>query len=111
MRLTHPSAFEKQSPESGWQRRLFIPTGAHIRDRYISWALNTPSEQDLNAIQSFIESANRLLPDETARESGGFKLDDLQYEVRPTRTLTLPLYREWERKVGGHRSYVWSYLY
>ena len=109
--LTRPLDLDKQFPKTSWKRRLFIPTGAHTRDRYISGALNAPSKEDLKVIQSFIESANRLLPDETARERGGFKLEDLQYEVCPTRTLTLPLYREWEKKVGEHRLYVWSHLY
>ena len=97
--LTRPTDLDKQFPETSWQRRLFIPTGAHTRDRYISGALNTPSEQDLKAIQSFIESANRLLPDDAARERASFKLQDLQYEVRPARALSLPLYDRAEREV------------
>ena len=90
---------ENRSPESGWQPRLFVPTGAHTQDRHLSGGLNTPLEEDLEAIQSFIECANRLLPNDAARERAGFKLEDLQYEVRPARALSLPLYDRSEREV------------
>ena len=88
---------ENRFPESGWQPRLFIPT--------LAGSLKAPSENDLKAIQFFIDCANRLLPDhDAARERAGFKLEDLQYEVRPTRTLTLPLY---DRSEGEVRP-LWS---
>ena len=98
--MTHSAAVsENRSPESGWQPRLFIPTGAYTRDHYLAGSLKAPSEDDLKAIQFFIDCANRLLPDDAARERAGFKLEDLQYEVRPARALSLPLYDRSEREV------------
>ena len=53
----------------------------------------------MKAIQSFIECANRLLPDDAARERGGLKLEDLQYLACPTRELFLPVYKKAEKEV------------
>ncbi|KAI0697208.1 hypothetical protein C8T65DRAFT_755562 [Cerioporus squamosus] len=81
-----------------WHMRLYIPTGAYPRESYMSGVLATPPECDLEVIKKFIECANRLLPDDGARERAGFKLEDLQFTLRSVRGITRPPYTKTERE-------------
>ncbi|RDX45937.1 hypothetical protein OH76DRAFT_916430 [Lentinus brumalis] len=93
--LEIPYVFQKQlryPEDSKWYTRLFIPTGAYSGECYTSGALATPPQHDLRIIRSWIECANRLLPDDEARERAGFKLEDLQFTVRSVRGVTRPPY-------------------
>ena len=102
LRLTHPTAFDKRfPPDHSWHPRLFVPTGAYTLEQYRSGALASSQEEDVKAMQSFIECANRLLPDDAARERAGLKLEDLQYEIQPSWELSLPVYRKAEKEVGN----------
>ena len=102
LRLTQATAFDKHfPPDHSWHPRLFVPTGAYILEQYRSGALASPQEEDVKAMQSFIECANRLLPDDAARERAGLKLEDLQYEVQSSWELSLPVYRKAEKEVGN----------
>ena len=68
-----------------WHTRLFVPTGAYPRDdiRTIQASIESaPPEEDVGAICAFVECANRLLPDDAARERAGFKLQELQFLAR-----------------------------
>ncbi len=98
--------FQKQlryPEDSKWYTRLFIPTGAYTGECYTSGALATPPQHDLKVIQNWIECANRLLPDDEARERAGFKLEDLQFTVRSVRGVTRPpYYSKAEREVRGN---------
>ncbi len=92
------TAYEKRFPDN-YHTRLFVPTGAYARELDKSGALATPPEADVKAIKSFIECANRLLPDDAARERAGLKLEDLQYTIRYPRELRFPFYLETRREV------------
>lgn len=99
--LTTLSAFEKRLPDN-WHTRLFVPTGAYPRAQYKAAAVKPPFERDLKVIESFIECANRLLPDDTARERAGLKLGDLRYTARSPRDLHPPFYLEARREVRSY---------
>ncbi|KAI0711000.1 hypothetical protein C8Q76DRAFT_566472, partial [Earliella scabrosa] len=99
--LEIPYSYERRpSLKDDWHTRLVIPTGAYPREQYksASGALKTAPEEDVRAIQAFIECANRLLPDDAAREKAGIKLEDLQFVVRSPRGFTPPSYRGTERQ-------------
>ncbi|RDX50740.1 hypothetical protein OH76DRAFT_1348274 [Lentinus brumalis] len=95
--LEIPYSYEKRFPDN-YHTRLFVPTGAYARELDKSGALATPPEEDVKAIKSFIECANRLLPDDAARERAGLKLEDLQYTIRYPRELRFPFYLETRRE-------------
>ncbi|KAI0697205.1 hypothetical protein C8T65DRAFT_662530 [Cerioporus squamosus] len=97
--LEIPYTFDKRYPgDPRWHTRLYIPTGAYPRESYTSGALATPPERDLEVIKKFMECANRLLPDDAARERAGFKLEDLQFTLRSVRGIMRPPYTKTERE-------------
>ncbi|TFK86146.1 hypothetical protein K466DRAFT_587497 [Polyporus arcularius HHB13444] len=87
--LEIPYSYDKRLPDN-WHTFLIVPTGAYAVAQYKARAVKTPSENDVKAIESFIECANRLLPDDAARERAGLKLEDMQYTARYPRELRPP---------------------
>ncbi|EJF64668.1 hypothetical protein DICSQDRAFT_14731, partial [Dichomitus squalens LYAD-421 SS1] len=95
--LEIPHMYDNGQPAPGPNDFLFIPTGAYTREQYDSGALSFPSEADRKAIQSFIDTANSLLPD-VVRDEASLKLEDMRYEIHHLQALMMPPYNLSERE-------------
>ncbi|KAI0699522.1 hypothetical protein C8T65DRAFT_792764 [Cerioporus squamosus] len=87
--LEIPYSYDKRLSDN-LHTRLLVPTGAYTRDQHQSRTDKTPPEEEVKAMESFIECANRLLPDDAARKRGGLKLEDMHYTARYPRELEPP---------------------